>query len=176
MQPSVHFCLAFDPVVANITPVLDSRFRPDEVVILTCPQRLEQAGWLENALKTQGVKVSRCNISDAWDVAHIRSSVTEYLSKHPDDVEIALNVTGGNKTMTVATYEAFRDSNRPIFHVQHDRDHLVWLYPHCIPATDLSDKIKLNEYLMVHGAELTGAVNTAPIDGQWRALTSVLCG
>lgn len=174
MHPSIHFCLAHDPVVANVTPVLDSRFCPKEVVILVCPERQEQAGWLENVLNTLGVKVKHCVISDAWDVTHIRTCVKEHLATRSDNEEIALNVTGGTKPMTVAAYEAFRDAGKPIFYVHPERDHLVWMYPHCIPSEDLFDRIKLPEFLMVHGAELVGSVNRNPIEGQWRALTAEL--
>ena len=173
MQPSIHFCLAFDPLAANITPVLDRRFRPQEVVILSCPERQEQAGWLEQSLKTQAVAVDRCEVLDAWDVVHIRNRVMDYLDRR-GNAGIALNVTGGNKPMTVAAYEAFRDKNMPIFHVHHERDRLVWLYPHCIPSEDLSDRIRFPEFLMIHGAELVGTVDRSSIHGQWSALTSEL--
>jgi hypothetical protein len=174
-KPRAHFCLVYDPAVANITPVLDDRFHPEEVVILTCPEKIEQAVWLENALNLRHMKIDHCSVSDAWDVAHIRGVVKEFLKNRSSNKPIALNVTGGTKPMTVAAYEAFREANLPIFYVHHENDHLVWMYhPKNLSSLDLFDNIQLPEFLMVHGAELVGTVNRTEIEGQWRALTTEL--
>lgn len=174
MRSTTHFCLAFDPIIANVTPSLDSRFRPNQVVLLVCPERQEQARWLENTLKKLHIDVTQCQINDAWDVDHIRSCVEGYLARFKDGDGIALNVTGGTKPMSVAAYEAFRGAGKPIFYVHHERDHVVWMHPHDTPSFDLADKIDMPTFLSVHGSEIVGTVNKAPIDGRWSALTAEL--
>lgn len=46
----VHVCLVSEEATPNFIPVLDTRFRPREVILVVSPQMRERARWLKEAL------------------------------------------------------------------------------------------------------------------------------
>jgi len=137
--------------VPNFTPVLDERFKPEEVLMLVSDEMQKQSELLEKIYKPRGIKVNRWAIKDPWDIEHIRQRVEDLLLSN-DYQDISLNATGGTKPMSIAAYEVFRENNLDIFYVHPELDRLIWMSPKR-PAVDLADRIKLPEYLLAHGAE-----------------------
>ena len=138
--------------VPNFTPVLDQRFRPRQVVMLVSPDMREAGDALEKIYRPRGIGVIRWNINNPWDIEHIRGRVMELLDSGQYK-DIVLNATGGTKPMSIAAYEVFRDRDLPVFYVHPEKDRLIWLHPRR-PAVDLADRIKIREYLEVHGANM----------------------
>jgi Card1-like endonuclease family protein len=171
----IHFCLAFDPVIANITPILDTRFRPEEVILLVCPERQQQAKWLQDALESLRIKVSLCEFREPLDVAHIRNKIQVCLDSHPKKTEIALNITGGTRLMSIAAYDVFKENNNPIFYIDPSSDQIIWVHnPQNFPQVDLKDKIQLPAFLLTHGVTLKSDAGPTPISGNTRSVTAEL--
>jgi hypothetical protein len=167
-----HLFLVSDDLIPNITPALDPRFRPCSVCLLCSPDTTEQTGRLEFLLKQSGVAVSRWNIQDGWDIAHIRERVLEFVAGHANE-ELALNVSGGTKPMSLAAYEVFRTLEKPVYYVHPARDHVVWLHPRERESFDLADRIKLPAFLTAHGMRLVSS-RKEEIPEQLRTLTATL--
>ncbi len=147
---TTHLVLISRQAVPNFTPVLDQRFRPQRVVMLISPDMRDAGSALEKIYRPRGIDVVHWDIVNPWDIEHIRGRVMDLL----DDgrfQDIVLNATGGTKPMSIAAYEVFRDRDLPIFYVHPEKDSLIWLYPKG-PTVDLADRIKIKEYLQVHGA------------------------
>lgn len=175
MSQLTHFCLAFDPSITNITPVLDSRFRPGEVILLVCPERYQQAKWLKDALESLHINVSRCEFKDPLDVDQIRNTIQICLANHPRKDEIALNLSGGTRLMSIAAYDVFKQINNPIFYIDPSNDQIIWINnPQNLPQVDLKDKIQLPAFLLVHGVTLKSDAGPAPISGNTRSITAEL--
>jgi hypothetical protein len=151
MKNTIHLILISAQSIPNITPILDERFRPDQVIMLLSESMKTKADHLELVYKPRGIKVSRWPIEDAWDIVHIRERVTELLAEFKD-FDIVLNATCGTKLMSIAAYEVFRVAGKPIFYIHPNKDHLIWMYPQDLPSVDLRDKIKLKEYFLSYGA------------------------
>jgi hypothetical protein len=151
MKNTIHLVLVSTQAIPNITPILDERYRPDQVIMLLPKSMEAQADQLERIYKPRGVEVSRWLIDDAWDVEHIRTRVIDLLAEN-ESSNIALNATCGTRPMSIAAYEAFRTFEKPIFYVHMETDHLIWMYPHGQPSVDLHDHIQLKEYLLCYGA------------------------
>lgn len=172
MQINTHLFLVHDDLIPNITPALDTRFRPCNACLLTSPTTSDQAERLEMILKNAGVKVSRWQVNDSWDCDHLRERVLEFVASHGDG-EIALNVSGGTKPMSLAAYEVFRYADKPIYYVHPERDHVIWLHPREWESFDLADRIKLPAYLTAHGMRLVKCESVS-VPENLRQLTSAL--
>ncbi len=151
MKNTIHLVLISAQGIANITPVLDQRFQPDQIIMLVPMNMQNRANYLEQFYKSRGISVSRWLIDDAWDIEHVRNRVMELFVDH-EASNIALNATCGTRPMSIAAYEVFRNFNKPIFYIDLEKDHLIWMHPHDQPSTDLTNRIKLKEYFLSYGA------------------------
>lgn len=166
----IHLVLISAQAVPNITPILDDRFRPDQVIMLVSKDMEHRAGHLEKIYKPRGIKVSRWQIDDAWDVEHVRNRVMELLSEY-ERYDIVLNATGGTKPMSIAAYEVFRTFEKPIFYIHPEKDRLIWMHPGDRETVDLADRIKLKEYLMAYGADEVKETYKGGVSSNVRDLT-----
>jgi len=171
MNPRCHLCLVSDQPTPNITPVLDRSFRPEQVILLTSPEKQQQAERLRQVIQPAGVGVALWPIDDAMDVEHIRDRVFELLEKHGDC--IALNATGGTKPMSIAAYEVFRGFDLPIFYVHPAQDRVVWMHPADRQPFDIEDRIHLPQFLQAHGVQ-SQPMHRMSMPGHLRELTQTL--
>ncbi len=173
MKNSIHLVLISAQAVPNITPILDERFRPDQVIMLVSKSMQHRADDLLQIYRPRGIKVSRWSIDDAWDIEHIRNRVMELLNEH-ETSDIALNATCGTKPMSIAAYEVFRAFEKPIFYIHPEKDRLIWMYPQDRPSTELFDRIKLKEYLLSYGASTVNETYKGGVMPQLRELNNEL--
>jgi hypothetical protein len=172
MNITTHLILVSAQPIPNLTPILDDTLRPKKVVMLVSPDMLERSKALENIYKKRGIIVERCLIDNPWDADHISDLVLDLLTQYPEG-DIALNATGGTKLMSIAAYEAFRSCQLPIFYVHPEYDRLIWLSPKQ-PDLDLSDRLKLKEYLMAYGASTVEIPYPTGVTAPIRQLTQQL--
>ncbi|MCX7085659.1 MAG: DUF1887 family CARF protein [Methylococcales bacterium] len=170
MTIDTHLILVSAQAVPNITPVMDERFKPKNVVLLVSPDMANRADWLEQIYTKRGIKSRRCLIKDAWDIEHISQIVLDLLTEYKDGC-LALNATGGTKPMSIAAYEVFRDLHQPVFYVHPEQDRVIWLYPTNQEGQDLADRIKLPEFLQAYGATVTAQGEAFGVPADDRELT-----
>jgi hypothetical protein len=173
MKADIHFCLVSAQATPNVTPALDPNFRPREAVLLVSPDMAQRATWVEGVLRENSVRSSRVALKDAWDIEHIRDTVLEWLAVHEGE-SVALNATGGTKPMSIAAYEVFRASDKPIFYVHPELDRVLWLFPQGEPSYDLADKIRLKAFCQAHGATVVEPGNRQGVPEALRRLTEGL--
>lgn len=176
MKINTHVILISSQPVPNLTPVLDERFRPQRVIMLVSDGMQTNAAALENVYRPIGIKVERYPVADPWDIMHIsqliESVVLEHLDRHPGE-GIALNATGGTKLMSMAAFDIFRQLDLPIFYVHPEQDRLIWLHPEK-STVDLTDRIKLREYLIAYGATDIRQIHKTGVESKIRELTATL--
>jgi len=162
----IHICLITDQPNTIITPVLDKRTRPHEVVIVATKDMHNKVAWLDNTLKSHKVNVKTWSIQDAWNVQSIQNSIKELINKY-QDCELTLNAAGGTKAMNIAACHIFREANLPIFYVHPKTDVLMWVNPSNQKNFNLADKIKLEDYMGVRGAHVvqggSGSISRTPL-------------
>jgi hypothetical protein len=151
MPITTHLILVSAQPIPNLTPIFDDTLRPKKVVMLVSADMQERSQALENIFKPRGISVERCLIKDPWDADGIREQIEDLLLTQYPDGGIALNATGGTKLMSIAAYQAFSSCQLPVFYVHPEHDRLIWLAPKQ-PDVDLSDRLKLEDYLMAYGS------------------------
>ena len=172
MQNKTQLILISAQAVPNITPILDERFKPQQIIMLVSDDMMQRSEYLEKIYKPRGVKVRRWKINDPWDVEHIRQRIEDLLLEN-DFENIALNATGGTKPMSIAAYEVFRENNLEIFYIHPEQDQLIWMHPKRA-AIDLADRIKLKEYLYAYGATDVKEVHKSGVAVSLRTLSKEL--
>lgn len=151
MKINAHLILVSAQPIPNLTPIFDDTLKPQKVVMLVSNDMLDRSKALENIYKPRGIGVERYLIENPWNADEIREQVEDLLLTQYPDGGIVLNATGGTKLMSIAAYEAFRSCQLPVFYVHPEHDRLIWMSPK-LPDVDLSDRIKLEDYLMAYGS------------------------
>ncbi|MBF0472086.1 MAG: DUF1887 family protein [Gammaproteobacteria bacterium] len=169
----LHLCLVSEYASANLTPLLDPRFRPQEVVLLTSDRLVEETAWLRNVLQPSGLRISELQLADPFDIQEISQQLEQFLQT-VGERSIALNASAGNRPMALAAYEVFRHHNRPIFYVQPGEDLLFWLHPYSAEGHDLADRVRLPAFLSAYGTRVTQPGVRQPLHADLRQLTARL--
>ncbi len=169
MRLRTHVCMVSGQPTPNLTPVLDERTRPEQVVLLVSKDMRQRADWLGEVIKSYGVRVVKKEIRDAWDIEMLTDDILQILSELDEDT--GLNVTGGTKPMAIVAHEAFRSSEKPVFYVHPNLDRLLWLYPQQEPV-DLQNRVGLENFLRVHGARISGKVNRDSVPSNWKKVSN----
>ena len=176
MTEPTHLYLVSAQPTPNLTPALDPATAPRRVLLLVSPDMGRRADWLESVLGPRGIRVERWAIGDPWDIGQVQDRVLDLLVHEETAVAaraIALNATGGTKPMSIAAYEAFRANDLPIFYVHPELDRLIWMHPRERPPQALANRLKLDAFLLAHGARVAGALAGALPEAR-RALTDWL--
>lgn len=173
LKPKIHVCLLYNTATANISPALDSDFKPQEVILVHSPAQQYRADSLAAVLQPTGIKVSHWQVDDIWTIEHLRERFLELLVAREDD-DLALNASGGTRPMSMAAYEIFREFERPVFFVHPQTDEVTWLHDRHLAGFNVADRIKLPAFLRAHGAELGSLGSRAGVKPELRRLTEAL--
>lgn len=177
MPKRIHVCLITDQPNILITPLLDKRTRPHEVIIVASKDIQDKVDWFIATAERHKFKVRQWNIPDAWNVHTIQTSIQELIRKHKDD-DLTLNAAGGTKAMNIAACHVFREANLPIFYVHPKTDVLMWVNPNRQKDFNLADKIGLEDYLGIRGAHVVttghGSIERGMLSKSERALVNKL--
>jgi len=156
LKPRIHLCLLYNTAPANITPALDPHFKPEQVILVYGNQQQKRADNLSQILREVGVKVIQRKIADIWDLDTIRRSLENLLlEENYLDKDIALNASGGTRSMSLAAYELFKSAEKPIFHVHPYSDEIIWLHDKHIQGFNVANRIKIPAYFKAYGATCT---------------------
>ncbi len=143
MPISTHLCLISGQATPNLTPMLDSAFRPKKVIMLITPSMKQGAEWLKDVLLSKNIKTEFWPIDDAWDIENIQERIEELVKAYPND--ICLNATGGTKIMAMAAYFVFYSNNLPVYYLSVRDNKVLWLYH----PQNQKDSLTLNPKLTV---------------------------
>lgn len=166
-----HVCLISEQATPNLTPLLDAGFRPTRRVVMVCSAEMRQRQkWLEDLAKPRGLQVEVLEVRDAWDLVEVQTVLLDWLTAQDPEEAIALNVTGGTKPMAIAAQQVFAEAGgRPVFYLRQDRDEVLWLTPRG-PARRLENRLKLEDYVHVHGWSIVARPDAQRRDRERMAL------
>lgn len=156
----IHVCLVSEQATPNFIPALDSRTRPDEVVLIVSPGMRDRAKWLGEAFRARNIRVSEHAIDAPWDIAGIRESLRQLVIARAGQ-PLALNVTGGTKPMAIAAQEVFAREKLPILYVHPERNELLPLFG-AGERMAIEGRVRLSEYLAIHGYRELSRERTEP--------------
>lgn len=162
---TVMLMIATGQNVANLLPLSDPSLKPDCVCIAVTAQ-MEQQGKHED-LKKQIQALGICvegylTIKNELNIESLEREFSDWLLEHHADDQVAVNVCGGLKTMTIAAYKVFSSLGARIFYVHHDGS-IIWLDQPVENNFKLNPNIKLAGYLKTYRYEITSRKTLADI-------------
>lgn len=171
--PHTHVCLVYNTAISNITPALDTQFKPKQVILVHGIAQQAEAEHLAAVLIPSGIQIQYWPLQDIRHIGHIREQLLSLLAEW-EHVDLALNASGGTRPMLMAAYELFQEFAKPVFYVHPETDELTWLHRRDWPGFNVANQIKLPAYLQAYGATVTEQGSRQGVPAQLRALTEVL--
>ncbi len=151
----VHVCFVSEQPLPNFIPIIDAEFRPNKKVLLLVSKQMQtRANTLQTVIRQRcpGLEVEQVAIHDEYDIERIGSQVSELLLNEIEHGSVALNLTGGNKPMAIAAFNAFRDLEQPSFYFTvSSNEVLVLEKDKQTSRLTLQPKMKVDDYLTLYG-------------------------
>jgi hypothetical protein len=142
----IHVCLVSDQPIPNMTTSL--QFLPDEVALLYTLDKKRQSDRLEGALKSRGMRVSTFEIAP-YDMGNV-IGVCDTLLQLQHATSFSLNITGGTKIGTLATYQSFYSCGKPIYYVNTFDNQILQVSP-IEQSFPIKVSIPITSYLALYG-------------------------
>ncbi|AIL32868.1 hypothetical protein IX83_05640 [Basilea psittacipulmonis DSM 24701] len=127
-RPDTHFCLVSQEAAANLLPLLDSSFKPTNVVLLASEKMKSKAENLKKALEKHRI-VANVKIepfSDGLSIAEMSKRLYDIMGNYKEK-NIALNATGGTKLMSILANNVFTGFDKPVFYLDSSNGEVIFL-------------------------------------------------
>ena len=158
----IHVCLISAQAAPNLLPILDSEFKPKKAIFLVSKTMKQRAEYLAKTFEKLNVKVKLKNISDEFNFGLMEEEIFKLVEEYENE-SIALNVTGGTKLMSIAAENAFSALGKPIFYIDTDSNHILFISKNeeqkWLPNLEMKAKNKIDIYLSAYGSTVLSTQN-----------------
>ncbi|WP_311418647.1 Card1-like endonuclease domain-containing protein [Haemophilus parahaemolyticus] len=158
----IHVCLISAQAAPNLLPILDSDFKPKKAIFLVSKTMKQRAEYLAKTFEKLNVKVKLKNISDEFNFGLMEDEIFKLVEEYENE-SIALNVTGGTKLMSIAAENAFSALGKPIFYIDTDSNHILFISKNeeqkWLPNLEMKAKNKIDIYLSAYGSTVLSTQN-----------------
>ena len=158
----IHVCLVSAQAAPNLLPILDSAFKPKKAIFLVSKTMKQRAEYLAKTFEKLNVKVKLKNISDEFNFGLMEEEIFKLVEEYENE-SIALNVTGGTKLMSIAAENAFSALGKPIFYIDTDSNHILFISKNeeqkWLPNLEMKAKNKIDIYLSAYGSTVLSTQN-----------------
>ncbi|MEI6890585.1 MAG: DUF1887 family CARF protein [Pontiella sp.] len=145
----IQILIVSGQMIPNVTPVLDEAIRPKKVILCASNKMQASAGVLATFFKEKQIETEHFSLGDAYDFSELQERFLELASQYENETSIAVNLTGGNKLMTIAAQMVFDEI--PCFYVVPERDQILMLGTEKTTSYEIQNKILLHDYFKIHG-------------------------
>lgn len=150
----IHVCLVSGQAAPNLLPVLDTEFKPQEIVLIISNKMKDKANYLSEIFKKNNIKITHKMLSDEFNFSTMEQEIYTVAEEYIN-TNVALNVTGGTKLIAIAAQNAFRDADKPIFYVDTDENRIIFISKdnqgNWIEDKTLHTKVNLSDYFGSYG-------------------------
>lgn len=120
----VYVCLISDQASPNLVPILSMNPRPKTVLLLVTDKMAEKAKHFQEVLKKENIhNVHKIRLTDTYDLVPLKQQIEDLLDSQnlwERWDQVAVNITGGTKLMSLATYTVFNDLGGECFYLTTD--------------------------------------------------------
>lgn len=152
----IHVCLVSDHLIPNIVPV--AQFQPDELFLISTDamEKKNKSAHIIASLKSMGIDYSSKHqiiqvVEDS--IVDCQQKIAEWITER-EDADFLVNLTGGTKIMSIATYESFKDYGSKMFYVPIGQTQkMINVFPKRLTSTttSLTKRLKVADYLAAYG-------------------------
>lgn len=156
-----HLCLVSDQPVPSLTSLIDPALNCKSVLLAHAQDRRLDAEWLADALAEYHIKSHLIPVKDSYSLPACRADFTVIAQQYAQGLTV--NITGGTKIMTIATWEIFNRPEDRLYYVDIQHDNINWLRPSA-PPTPIMDRVKIKPYLASLGIGIAkGQISAKPL-------------
>ncbi|MBR1837005.1 MAG: DUF1887 family protein [Kiritimatiellae bacterium] len=168
--------LVSDQPMPNFLPLLSEELKPHAVTLAVSPQMQRKADALKSEVGALGIRTEDdLLLADPSDIAAIENSVCNWLDAHAGE-DVALNLTGGTKPMSIAAQEAFRMAGKPAFYVDIRTDRASFVDPGHDPIA-LSRQPTLGQFFRINGTAVDSREQALSLPNpKWATLAETFAG
>ncbi|GAB1384642.1 DUF1887 family protein [Burkholderiales bacterium] len=148
-----QICLVSQQAAANLLPALDPALKPDKVILVVSARMQQQAAQLSRVFRESAITVEQLSLGDEQDF-HLTEEELVDLAARIDGEDVALNITGGTKLMSVAAQSVAQTSGWRMFYVDADSDQVIWLGRDAPAPRALDQQLRLRHYLRSYGFKM----------------------
>lgn len=147
--------LLSDQVLPNVIPAIDKNIMPDKIILCESDamRNKGKADILKDFFKTKGIETQYISLGSAYDFEELQK-IFETIANTYSSEELAINLTGGTKMMSIAAQNIFTMyGNYTCFYVVPNQDKIIVFNTGAENTSEyiLKDQIKLNDYFKIHG-------------------------
>lgn len=164
-----QICLVSGQSIPNITPVLDGTIRPGKVILCTSNAMQGNAETLKVFLISKQIDTEIYKLGDAYDFKELKEKFLALALACGSDESFAVNLTCGNKLMTIAAQEVFA-GECDLFYVIPERDQIIMVSDENASPYEIEDKLKLEEFFAIHGYKIKNIERCRNISGESKKL------
>ncbi|NOY74827.1 MAG: DUF1887 family protein [Kiritimatiellaeota bacterium] len=164
-----QICLVSGQSVPNVTPAMDERLRPGKIVLCATNAMRKNATILQAFFSRKSVETEIFELGDAYDFKELKERFLVLASSFENQENVAVNLAGGTKLMTIAAQEVF-GGDFDMFYVIPERDLIVMITDGESESYEIQDKIKIEDFFAIHGYKVTSIERKKNISGESRRL------
>lgn len=159
---NIQICLVSDQLLANYIPVM--MYRPDQVHLVSSDfvKGKGLTARFQRMLEQQNFTVIKHDGMPDSDMPSIRAftqHLAQVIQQQSPDAEITLNITGGNKLMTLGMWEEFGEGVQVIYT---DTQHHCIEHLHEQRTEPLVSVLDVRRYLQAYGVRYLNALSDQP--------------
>lgn len=169
----IHVCLVSAQAAANLLPVVVTEFTPKEVILFITDEMKKNGNSdnLKKAFQSLGIAVYERYLTEPFDFEitenEILAELENFKGANFEDLNIALNVTGGTKVMAMAAQSIFSLAQKAVFYVNTDKNKVIFLGKNKSHNFEINAKLPLKPYLLSYGfeiSEMSKKIKTQPLE------------
>lgn len=149
----IQIIIVSGQMIPNVTPVLDEAIRPEKVILCASNAMRERAETLAAFFRSKQIEAEIFSLGSAYAFAELQERFLELAIQLGGEESVAVNLTGGNKLMTLAAQMVFE--SRPRFYVVPQKDQIMMIDDTQPEIYEIADQICLRDYFAIHGFTVT---------------------
>ena len=158
--------------IPNVTPVMDQRYRPEKITLCVSDRMQSRAEILEKYFRNHKIETVKFDVGDAWDYNNLQQRFMELALRYWNKRDqVAVNLTGGTKLMTLAASQAL--DSFYCFYVT-DHNEVLPVLNGMEPPEKLESRMKLEDFFAIHGYEVERKKGSVLISKEERELVEYL--
>ena len=171
-RPKVQILFVSGQMVPNVTPLLDGAMRPESAILCATDAMSKAAENLRGFLERHGIRAEVFALGRAYEFEDLQDKMLELAARFDVPQEVAVNITGGTKLITIAGQTVFAGNGFPCFYVNPERDQALLLG--CSPpkVVDLENRLNIEDYFEIHGYTVPSLRRKAGVKPGFRKLAS----
>ena len=168
-----HIILVSDQMTPNAIPIMDEAIRPQKVILCVTDAMKKKAEFLIDFFKQKNIDNETFELGTAYDFATLKDRFLDLaIALDHDHKNIALNLTGGTKLITIAALLSF-EKDYACFYVIPEKTEICMINRQ-EPVYAIQEQMKLEDFFAIHGYKVTKITRKKNVSSQSRDLFNEL--